>query len=113
MEKVKTFIKKPIVLASIGLFIGLVFGLVVLGWWLWPVVWIDGSPKDLQEDWQRDYLCMTIDSYVRNQDKALMQIRWNALGKMGPELLTSLSPAVCRFAVQELKHSKQLSVYPP
>lgn len=98
MEKIKAFLKKPTTLGLIGLSIGLIFGLVVLGWWLWPVVWVDGSPKDLQSDWQRDYLCMTIDSYVRNQDKALMQVRWNALGDAGPSLVNSLTPAICRFS---------------
>jgi hypothetical protein len=75
-----------------------IFGLVVLGWGLWPLKWLDAGPADLQIDYQRDYLCMTIDSYIRNQDNALVQLRWQGLGEKGPDLLGTLTPAVCRFS---------------
>ena len=98
MEKIKSFIKKPIALGLAGLLIGVIFGLVVLGWGLWPLKWVDAGPVDLQIDYQRDYLCMTIDSYIRNQDNALVQLRWQGLGEKGPDLLGTLTPAVCRFS---------------
>ena len=98
MEKIKSFIKKPIALGLAGLLIGVIFGLVVLGWGLWPLKWLDAGPADLQIDYQRDYLCMTIDSYIRNQDNALVQLRWQGLGEKGPDLLGTLTPAVCRFS---------------
>jgi hypothetical protein len=98
MEKIKSFIKKPIVLGLAGLVIGLIIGLVVLGWGLWPVKWVNAAPTDLRSDYQRDYLCMTIDSYIRNQDSNLVQLRWNSLGDKGPDLLGTLTPAVCRFS---------------
>ncbi len=98
MEKIKSFIKKPIALGLAGLLIGVIFGLVVLGWGLWPLKWLDAAPADLQIDYQRDYLCMTIDSYIRNQDNALVQLRWQGLGEKGPDLLGTLTPAVCRFS---------------
>ena len=98
MEKIKDFLRKPIGLGLIGLVIGMVFGLVVLGWGLWPVRWTDANPVDLQEDFQRDYLCMIIDSYIRNQDDELVQLRWEGLGELGEEQLSTLTPAACRFA---------------
>lgn len=98
MEKIMSFIKKPIALGLAGLLIGVIFGLVVLGWGLWPLKWLDAGPADLQIDYQRDYLCMTIDSYIRNQDNALVQLRWQGLGEKGPDLLGTLTPAVCRFS---------------
>ncbi len=41
---------------------------------------------------------MTIDSYIRNQDNALVMQRWQGLGEKGPDLLGTLTPAVCRFS---------------
>ena len=97
MDKIKEFFGKPIGLGLIGLIIGTVVGLVVLGWGIWPVQWTDAHPIDLQSDYQRDYLCMVIDSYIRNQDDELLQLRWNGLGEKGEELLNTLTPATCRF----------------
>lgn len=98
MEKIKSFINKPIALGLAGLFLGAIIGLVVLGWGLWPLKWVDAGPADLQIDYQRDYLCMTIDSYIRNQDNDLVKLRWQGLGEKGPDLLGTLTPAVCRFS---------------
>lgn len=97
MDKIKDFFRKPIGLGLIGLIIGMVIGLVVLGWGIWPVQWTDARPVDLQSDYQRDYLCMIIDSYIRNQDNELMQLRWDGLADRGEELLNMLTPAACRF----------------
>ncbi len=98
MDKIKEFLKKPAALSLGILIVGMIFGLVVLGWGLWPLQWVDASPADLQMDYQRDYLCMTIDSYIRNQDGALVQLRWDGLGENASALLDTLTPAVCRFS---------------
>jgi len=97
MDKIKEFFKNPISYGLVGLIAGMVIGLVALGWGLLPVKWVDAAPTDLQADYQRDYLCMTIDSYIRNQDHQLMKIRWEGLGENADELLNTLTPAVCRF----------------
>jgi hypothetical protein len=97
MEKIKTLIKQPLILGGIGLFIGMLFGLVVLGWGLWPLEWVNGAPVNLSSDYQRQYLCMLIDSYVRNQDQNLMRVRWSSLGNGNTELLKSLTTLECRF----------------
>lgn len=98
MARIKELFARPYVLGIVGLIVGMVLGLVVLGWGVWPVQWTDAAPADLQMDYQRDYLCMVIDSYIRNQDDTLVQIRWSGLGENAPELLDSLTPAVCRFS---------------
>jgi len=97
MDKIKDFFKNPISYGLVGLIVGMVIGLVALGWGVLPVKWVDAAPTDLQIDYQRDYLCMTIDSYIRNQDDKLMQLRWDGIGENADELLNTLTPAVCRF----------------
>jgi len=98
MDKIKSFLKNPLSLGIAGLIVGLVVGLVGLGWGLWPVQWVDAAPSDLQMDYQRDYLCMIIDSFISNQDDDLVQLRWQGLGDKSAELLSTLTPAVCRFS---------------
>jgi hypothetical protein len=98
MSKIIEFFKKPYVLGTAGLVLGLIVGLVALGWGLWPVKWIDAAPVDLEMEYQRDYLCMVIDSYIRNPDDNLVQIRWAGLGENAHDLLDSLTPTVCRFS---------------
>jgi len=98
MDKIKDFFKNPISFGVIGLIVGMVIGLVALGWGVWPVKWTNAAPADLQIDYQRDYLCMMIDSYKLNQDDELVQLRWQGLGENADELLNTLTPTVCRFA---------------
>ena len=97
MDKIKDFLKNPISFGVIGLIVGMVIGLFALGWSLWPLRWTDAAPTDLQIDYQRDYLCMMIDSYIRNQDNELVQLRWDGLGENANELLNTLTPTVCSF----------------
>ena len=44
---------------------------------------------------------MTIDSFIRNQDSDLVQLRWQGLGEKGKDLLGTLTPAVCRFSTNK------------
>ena len=97
MNKIKMFLNRPEVKMVGILIIGMLIGLVVLGWGLWPLEWVDASPADLQMDYQRDYLCMVIESYIVNQDNALVQLRWEGLGENASALLDTLTPAVCGF----------------
>ena len=114
MDKIKEFIKKPSALAVAGLLVGMIVGLVVLGWGLWPVQWEDASPSDLQMDYQRDYLCMMIESYISNQDDALVQIRWSGLGDNASDLLDTLTPTVCGFKSGEaIEAFKEVVSYMP
>lgn len=114
MDKIKMFLKKPIALALGGLLVGMVVGLVVLGWGLWPLEWVDASPSDMQNDYQRDYLCMVIDSYIKNQDEGLLQLRWSGLGENASEILDMLTPAVCGFSSSdEIEAFKELISYVP
>jgi hypothetical protein len=98
MERIKSLLKKPFALGVIGLLVGLIIGLVVLGWWLWPVTWVNGAPSNLSEAYQTHFLCMTIDSYIRNNDQNLMNMRWGSLGDNGRALLQKLNYKDCHFS---------------
>ena len=109
MDKIKDLFKNPISFGIIGLIVGMVIGLIALGWGVWPVKWTDAAPADLQIDYQRDYLCMVIDSYIRNQDDELLQLRWQGIGENAGELLNTLTPTVCRFtSAAEIEAFKEI-----
>lgn len=70
-----------------GLAIGLLIGLVVLGWWLFPVEWVDFSPEQMGPADQEDYLRMAIDSLSVNYDTTAAVSRYQDLGEDGPAIL--------------------------
>jgi len=72
--------RNPLVGNGISFLLGAVFGLVVLGWIVWPVQYIDTTPQMLRSDIQLDYLRMTVDSYAVNGDPTLARSRFDALG---------------------------------
>jgi hypothetical protein len=50
---------------TISVVVGLVLGLVVLGWWLWPVKWDSAKPASLRADlYQPAYLQALADSHA-------------------------------------------------
>ncbi len=87
MNNLRDQLNRPWVLAGIAFVVGVVFGLVVLGWGLWPVKWTDASARELRADLQEDYLRMAIDSYARNPNPELAKQRLMELGdKAAPAL---------------------------
>lgn len=90
MDAIREQLRKPLVMGIAAFILGLIIGLVVLGWWLWPVEWTDAAPEDLRPDAQVDYLRMVIDSYALRQNAAEAQVRYAALGEDGPEALAAI-----------------------
>jgi hypothetical protein len=80
MDRIREQVNRPLVAAALGFVLGLIIGLPLLGWWIWPVQYFDASAEHLREDLQRDWLRMTIDSYARNQNAQLALQRWEELG---------------------------------
>lgn len=80
MDKLREILSRKGVLAGVAFVAGLIIGLVVLGWGLFPVQWTNGSPADLRADYQQDYLRMAIQSFALDPDPELALARWNALG---------------------------------
>jgi hypothetical protein len=90
MDKIRQLVGKPLVAAVIGFVLGLIIGLPLLGWWVFPVQWTDAAPQHLRQDVKVDYLRMAIDSYAVNHDAGLAQQRFLALGPGAQDLLTAL-----------------------
>jgi Na+/glutamate symporter len=87
MDKIRELTRNPLATAIVGFVVGLIIGLPILGWGLWPVKWENADPARLRADYMQDYLCTTIDSYARKQDAAAAQSRFELLGTQGQKLL--------------------------
>jgi len=61
----------------IAFVLGVFLGLVVLGWWLWPVRWTNADPADLKPSERETYVQLIADSYAvtGNSDVALARLR--------------------------------------
>ncbi len=55
--------------------IGLLFGWIALGWWLFPVEWTDALPVDLRADARGEYVQMVADLHVRENDVERSRLR--------------------------------------
>ncbi len=91
MDEIREQLNRPLWVGIISFVIGLLIGLVVLGWWLWPVQWTDADPGDLRIEYQEIYLRMAIDSYTQNQDAAMAQQRIAEVGENAPEILANIA----------------------
>jgi hypothetical protein len=78
---------KEVVIAFV---LGAVVGLVVLGWWLWPVKWTNADPADLRPSHKEGYLQMIADSYALTGNAELARARLEVL-KVPGEADTALS----------------------
>jgi hypothetical protein len=83
--------RKWMLAGLVGILIGAAVGLLI-GWWLWPVQWINATPADLRTDLQNDYMMMTIDSFRVNGDSDLASYRYSLLGADAPAALAAVAP---------------------
>ena len=90
MDAIREQFENPLVVGIVGFVVGVLIGLVVLGWWLFPVQWTDAAPADLRADARVDYLSMAVDSYTLNENAELAKNRWNELSEAGPETMAQL-----------------------
>ena len=86
-------LKDPRNLAIASFSLGMIIGLIVLGWWLIPVNWTDASAAQLRTDLQTDYLRMAIDSYSQNGDQSLAGQRITELGDGAAVSLSEIAAA--------------------
>jgi hypothetical protein len=57
---------------------GTLLGWLVIGWWLWPVDWVNSAPWQLYPPYQRAYVSLVADRYWRTSD--LMQVERDLIG---------------------------------
>lgn len=87
MDALKKQLNTPLGIGLVSLVVGILFGLVVLGWWLWPVKWINASPQELDHKYQVQFMRMAIDSFAQNKDVTLAKERYMQLGPKAEAIL--------------------------
>lgn len=98
IEKIREYLKNPLYAAIVAFVVGLLIGLPILGWWIWPVQWTDAEPRDLRADLKEQYLCMVVDSFKANKSVELATQRLAVVGytaQEAPAVLDLLTPAAC------------------
>ena len=113
MDAVRNQFNRPLLVGIAGLIIGILIGLIVLGWWLWPVKWTNASPEQLQKDYQADYLRMTIDSYIKNQDAQTAKARWDYLGTKAADVLASVKNEPLKLKTEEISAFEKAALAKP
>jgi hypothetical protein len=87
MENIQKQVRNPWAALAVGLIVGALFGMIVLGWWLFPVEWVNASPGDLMSDYQTDWVEMASAEYALSGDTALAVSRYDALGENKTDIL--------------------------
>jgi hypothetical protein len=82
MESIREQINKnPLLIGVIaGFVVGTLIGWMILGWLVFPVVWVDAQPKHLIYAEKVEYLHTAMQAFGYNGDAAKAQARYNALG---------------------------------
>ncbi len=60
--------QRPWIGPVLGFLLGLIVGLPILGWYVFPVKWVDADVVHLRADLQDDYIRMVAGSYAQNRD---------------------------------------------
>ncbi len=76
--------KYPWLSIGVAFIVGLIIGLVFLGWYVWPVEWTDATPAQLAPEYQTAYVKMTADLYSLNGNAEMVQ---QALGGWGGDVV--------------------------
>ncbi len=57
--------------------LGFLLGWLVIGWWLWPVRWVNTDPWDLRPEFKKHYILMAADSYALDHDPNVLRERFS------------------------------------
>lgn len=81
MEIIKTYLRQPKYAALAAFLAGLLIGWFVIGYWLWPVQWVDADLVDLRADVQERTMYQVIESYAFNGNDEAALASWSAFGE--------------------------------
>jgi hypothetical protein len=88
----RDYLSDPRLLALGAFILGLVIGLPILGWQVWPVEWTDATVNQLTTEAQEEYARLVVDSYAFNGDEETALRRLEDLGPgIGPQLLETIA----------------------
>ena len=98
-KSIGSWLRKALSIQVLAAFLlGLVIGLVVLGWNVWPVKWVDADPSDLRASQQDAYLQLVAESYALSGNADFARERLLALKK--PEQTDADLTAMLESAAQ-------------
>lgn len=107
---IRAVIKNLNLMPAIMFIVGFFVGLVIFGWWLTPVSYVDGAPQDLRSvDYQQYYLRGLADQYAFNQISA--EAAKNAIDAANwPDAAVAICDAANRAAGGSMDSSGNLIV---
>ena len=101
-------LREPRNLAIAAFIVGLIVGLVVLGWWLFPVNWENASAAQLRPDLRADYLRAAINSYSVQPNDNLARQRLSALGDSADDAMATVASAPGQQSIESIAHFQSL-----
>src|SRR4030067_2091684 len=90
MDAIRQYAKTPLLTGIVSLVVGMILGLVVLGWWLWPVEWTQATPAQLSQEWKTEFIRMAVAGFSQNGDQLQAKDRFEAVGESAVEILASI-----------------------
>jgi len=98
-----------LVFGGLGFLLGLIVGLPILGWSVWPLRISNAAPSDMAAAYQQQYIAMAADSYSLNGDADLARAR---LQSFKPEeaaaIIGALETAMSNSTPVEAKRLERL-----
>lgn len=102
----------PVIAGVAGFVLGLVIGLPILGWWLWPVQWTDAGLKDLSLAAKVEYASTVADSFSVTGDIAKANERLTKLGNPNAVLVAAMTATASDAALNQKVSLLQTQVGP-
>jgi len=115
MESLRERLEKPLVLGALGLFVGIILGLI-WGWVIDPVEYVGAYPRDLVYEQKVEYMRMAVEAFQANGNAEKANARYQALEgdaqqalsdvlqdpqDLSPDVITSFSAVVMAQAPGE------------
>jgi hypothetical protein len=90
MNQIREYSNRPLIVGIAAFVLGLIIGLVALGWWLFPVQWYDASPAELHSGYQDWWMRMAIITYGATGDAANAQLVYDSLAEYSDDALAAV-----------------------